>query len=101
GILIAHLEDAVRPDAADGDGVLHRARDLELYTLLAFGGCQRLGQGRASGAVTFSAIILFVFICFLRFGLVFSVWRLSVLSMCFLGQRLRLQPSAMVGCIAW
>ena len=51
GILVAHLEDAVRPDAADGDGVLHRARDLELDALLAFGGDQCFAQGRASRVV--------------------------------------------------
>ena len=50
-VLIAHLEDAVRPDAADGDGILHRARDLELHALLTPGGCQRLGQWRASGVL--------------------------------------------------
>ena len=38
GILVTHLEDAVRPDAADGDGVLYRARDLELHVLLTLGG---------------------------------------------------------------
>ena len=54
GILVAHLEDAVRPDLADGDGILHRARDFELDALLTFGGCQRLGQGRASGVVLVS-----------------------------------------------
>ena len=90
-VLIAHLEDAVRPDTADGDGVLHRARDLELDALLALGSCQRFGQWRASGAVTFSAIILFFFMRFLRFDFVFFS----------LVARLRLQPSAMEGCIAW
>ena len=54
GILVAHLEDAVRPDLADGDGVLHRARDFELDALLTFGGCQRLAQWRASGVVLVS-----------------------------------------------
>ena len=43
-VLVAYLEDSVRPDAADGDGVLHRARDLELDALLTFGGCQRFAQ---------------------------------------------------------
>ena len=51
GILVTHLEDTVRPDLADGDGILHRARDFELDALLAFGSRQRFAQWRASGAV--------------------------------------------------
>ena len=90
---------AVRPDAADGDGVLDRARDLELHALLALGGCQRFGQGRASGVL----VISFFFIRFLRFRLVLSDLKSSVLSMWFLARRsvLRLQPSAMAGSMIW
>lgn len=39
--LVAHLEDPVRPDATNGNAVLHAARNEELYTLLF----PRFGQG--------------------------------------------------------
>lgn len=41
GELVAHLEDPVRPDATNGNAVLHAARNEELYTLLF----PRFGQG--------------------------------------------------------
>src|SRR5699024_11272416 len=95
GILVAHLEDAVRPDLADGDGVLHRARDFELDALLTFGGCQRLAQWRASGVVLVSGFCLvfgldFV-MRFLRFALGLLDLKSSVFSLWFLGRCLYLQ----------
>ena len=41
GELVAHLEDPVRPNAADGNAVLHAARNAELDALLF----PRFGQG--------------------------------------------------------
>ena len=41
GELVAHLEDSIRPNAADGNAVLHVARDTELDALLF----PRFGQG--------------------------------------------------------
>ena len=60
GELVAHLEDPVRPDATNGNAVLHAARNEELYTLLfpCFG--QGLDQWRLSLRLRFFCFGFFI-----------------------------------------
>ena len=60
GELVAHLEDPVRPNAADGNAVLHVARNTELDALLFLRFGQGLNQWRFSLRLRFFCLGFFI-----------------------------------------